>query len=82
MEAGSELLADVRELLAIDLARHFHQLVLTMQQRLYTFALRHTESPQDAEDIVQEAFIRAYHALQTIRRSGYARRSCSSGYTK
>jgi RNA polymerase sigma-70 factor (ECF subfamily) len=63
MEAPSEPLAEVRELLATDLDRHFHQLVLSTQQRLYAFALRQTGSPQDAEDIVQEAFLRAYHAL-------------------
>jgi RNA polymerase sigma-70 factor (ECF subfamily) len=63
MEPRGELLPDVRELLATDLDRYFQQLVLSFQQRLYTFALRHTGSVQDAEDIVQEAFIRAYHAL-------------------
>jgi RNA polymerase sigma-70 factor (ECF subfamily) len=63
MEPRGELLPDVRELLATDLDRYFQQLVLSFQQRLYTFALRHTCSTQDAEDIVQEAFIRAYHAL-------------------
>ena len=63
MEPRGELLPDVRELLATDLDRYFQQLVLSFQQRLYAFALRHTGSVQDAEDIVQEAFIRAYHAL-------------------
>lgn len=66
MEPGSEQLPELLELLellAADLDRHFHRLVLHCQQRLYTFALRQTGSPQDAEDIVQEAFIRAYHAL-------------------
>jgi len=37
--------------------------VLDYQQRLYTFALRQTGSVQDAEDIVQEALLRAYYAL-------------------
>jgi RNA polymerase sigma-70 factor, ECF subfamily len=63
MEPRGELLPDVRELLATDLDRYFQQLVLSFQQRLYAFALRQTGSPQDAEDIVQETFIRAYHAL-------------------
>ena len=63
MEPLSEQLSDVPELLATDLDRYFQQLVLSFQQRLYAFALRQTGSPQDAEDIVQEAFIRAYHAL-------------------
>jgi RNA polymerase sigma-70 factor (ECF subfamily) len=51
------------ELLATDLDRHFKQLVLAYQHRLYTFALRQVGSSQDAEEIVQEAFIRAYYAL-------------------
>src|SRR5437867_4091396 len=69
MESRSEQLPDIShvpdvpELLATDLDRHFHHLVLSSQQRLYAFALRQTGSAQDAEDIVQEAFIRAYHAL-------------------
>ncbi len=55
---------EILELLATDVDRFFQQLVLRTQQRLYSFALRQTGSPQDAEDIVQEAYIRAYHALQ------------------
>lgn len=50
-------------LLATNLDRYFKQLVLAYQHRLYTFALRQVGSLQDAEDIVQEAFIRAYYAL-------------------
>jgi RNA polymerase sigma-70 factor, ECF subfamily len=53
----------VLELLATDLDRYFYRLVLYAQQRLFAFAVRHTGNRQDAEDIVQEAFIRAYHAL-------------------
>lgn len=63
MEPSGEQLPDLLELLATDLDRYFQHLVLSFQQRLYAFALRQTGSPQDAEDIVQEAFIRAYHAL-------------------
>jgi RNA polymerase sigma-70 factor (ECF subfamily) len=37
--------------------------VLHYQHRLYAFALRQTGSSQDAEDIVQEAFLQAYYAL-------------------
>ncbi len=53
----------IQELLATDLDRYFYRLVLYTQQRLFAFALRYTGNRQDAEDIVQEAFIRAYHAL-------------------
>ena len=63
MQADGQGVPEVLELLATDLDSHFHYLVLSFQQRLYTFALRQSGSPQDAEDIVQETFIRAYHAL-------------------
>ena len=65
MEPPSKQLPELVDLLATNLDRYFPQLVLSTQQRLYAFALRQTRSPQDAEDIVQEAFIRAYHALKT-----------------
>lgn len=55
--------ADLSTLLAVDLDWHFQQVVLHFQHRLYAFALRQTGSSQDAEDIVQEAFMQAYYAL-------------------
>ena len=57
-EQGLEL-----NLLASDLNRYFPTLVTHFQQRLYVFALRYAGISQDAEDITQETFIRAYHAL-------------------
>lgn len=63
MMPGNEPLPNLAELLATDLNGYFSQLMLSYQQRLYAFALRQSGSPQDAQDIVQEAFIRAYHAL-------------------
>ncbi len=51
------------ESLATDLDNAFTRLVSVYQHRLYAFLLRQTGSPQDAEDIVQEAFIQAYFAL-------------------
>ena len=62
MDQDDEVL---RSLLATDLDRHFRQLVIFYQQRLYSFALRLVGSPQDAEDIVQETFLRSYHALKS-----------------
>ena len=55
--------ADLPTLLAADLDGYFGQLVLDYQHRLYTFALHQTGSAEDAEDIVQEALLRAYYAL-------------------
>jgi RNA polymerase sigma-70 factor (ECF subfamily) len=55
---------ELSALLATDLDRYFEQLLLAYQHRLYAFALRLTGNAQDAEDIVQEAFLRAHHALK------------------
>jgi DNA-directed RNA polymerase specialized sigma24 family protein len=54
---------ELLSLLAGDLDGHFRRLVEVYQQRLYLLALR-LVGPDDAEDIVQEAFIRAYYALK------------------
>jgi len=51
-------------LLAADLDGHFGQLMSMYKHRLYAFALRQAGNAQDAEDIVQEAFLRAHHALK------------------
>ena len=56
---------DLAERLAADLDGCLEELVLAYQHRLYAFALRLTGSPPDAEEIAQDAFVRAYRALQT-----------------
>ncbi len=61
MDQGDQ---ELLSLLATDLDGHFRQLVEVYQQRLYLFALRLVGRPDDAEDMVQEAFIRAYYALK------------------
>jgi RNA polymerase sigma-70 factor (ECF subfamily) len=50
-------------LLAQDLEDYFQRFVEAYQQRLFGFVIRRVSNAQDAEDIVQEAFLRAYHAL-------------------
>ncbi|MDQ2906254.1 MAG: RNA polymerase sigma factor [Ktedonobacteraceae bacterium] len=55
--------SDLVTLLASDLDRHFAQLLLRYQHRLYAFVARQAGSSQEAEDIVQEAFMQAYFAL-------------------
>jgi RNA polymerase sigma-70 factor (ECF subfamily) len=52
-------------LLARDLDTHFEALVVHFQDRLYRFALRLSGNAQDAEEIAQDAFIRAYRALKS-----------------
>jgi RNA polymerase sigma-70 factor (ECF subfamily) len=56
--------ASLAESLSRDLDAHFEQLVLAYQDRLFGFALRLSGRPADAEDSVQDAFVRAYRALQ------------------
>ena len=47
--------------------RAFEQLVQAHRSRLYTLALRELGSAADAEDAVQETFIRAWRALPRFR---------------
>jgi RNA polymerase sigma-70 factor, ECF subfamily len=51
--------------LSRDLDAQFEQLVLAYQDRLFGFALRWSGRAADAEDTVQDAFVRAYRALKT-----------------
>jgi RNA polymerase sigma-70 factor (ECF subfamily) len=44
-------------------AEHFEMIVEEYQRRLYGFALRMTGNREDAEEIVQDAFVRAFRAL-------------------
>lgn len=49
--------------LAVDLDGTFERLVRAYQDGLYRFGFRLSGSSQDAEEIAQDAFVRAYHAL-------------------
>ena len=57
--------AVLRERLAEDLDGSFEDLVRTYQDRLYSYALRLTGKREDAEEVAQDAFVRAYRALAT-----------------
>ncbi len=48
---------------AIPSTERFETIVDEFQRRLYGFALRMTGNREDAEEIVQDAFVRAYRAL-------------------
>ena len=59
MDAQAELTAA----LARDLDGTFERMVRSQQDRLYSIALRMLGDPSDAEEIAQDAFVRAYRAL-------------------
>lgn len=48
-----------------DAAGNFERLIRGYQDRLYRFSLRLAGNRADAEEIVQEGFVRAYRALKT-----------------
>jgi RNA polymerase sigma-70 factor (ECF subfamily) len=50
--------------LAADLDRNFEHLVVSYGPRMYRFALRSGARSEDAEEIAQDTFIRAYRALR------------------
>src|SRR5512141_774649 len=50
--------------LARDLDGCFERMVREYQDRLYSFAHRLSGNPQDAEEIAQDAFVRAYRAMR------------------
>jgi RNA polymerase sigma-70 factor (ECF subfamily) len=45
----------------------FGELVLRYQNRIYRLARRMTETQEDAEDIIQEAFVRAFKSINDFR---------------
>jgi len=51
--------------LAADLDAAFEGMVRTFQDRLYSFAHRLCGNREDAEEVAQDAFVRAYRALKT-----------------
>jgi RNA polymerase sigma-70 factor (ECF subfamily) len=59
MDQADALIAGLAE----DVDGHFEPLVRAFQDRLYRFALGLAGNPQDAEEIAQDSFIRAYRAL-------------------
>ncbi len=55
--------AELAARLATDLDASFETLVLAHQDRLFTIALRTSGDRHDAEELVQDCFVRAYRAL-------------------
>jgi RNA polymerase sigma-70 factor (ECF subfamily) len=61
---GAERDTELARGLADDLATGFEAMVRTYQHRLYAFALALSGEPADAEEVAQDAFIRAHAALR------------------
>lgn len=45
----------------------FEELVRKYEKRVYAVALRSSGSPEDAADITQEVFLRAWRSIETFR---------------
>lgn len=61
---------DDRQLIATCLGGHrdaFGELVSRYQARLYNAAIRLVDNPEDAADVVQDAFLNAYQSLHTFK---------------
>jgi len=56
--------ADLNELLAIDLEAGFEPLVRAYGQRLFAFVYAMSGNAADAEEIAQDAFVKAHRALR------------------
>lgn len=54
---------DLNSRLAMDIDGSFEELVRALQNRVYAVALRLSGSAQDAEEITQDTFVKAYRAL-------------------
>ncbi|HEX5824243.1 MAG TPA: sigma factor, partial [Candidatus Limnocylindrales bacterium] len=63
MDAQQPADAELAARLATDLDGAFEALVLAHQDRLFTIAFRTGGDRHDAEELVQDAFVRAYRAM-------------------
>lgn len=50
-----------------DLKTRFTEEAMPLLDQLYGGALRMTRNPQDAEDLVQETFLKAYNAFDSFK---------------
>ena len=52
---------------AVDLKERFSQEAMPLLDQLYGGALRMTRNPQDAEDLLQETYLKAYNAFDSFK---------------
>ena len=65
-ESSSERLAQLSQ---GGCAESFEKLVSRYENHIFNFLLRFTRNPQDAEDLTQETFVKAYRSLPRYRSS-------------
>ncbi len=58
-------------------AARFERDALPFLDQLYSAALRMTRNPADAEDLVQETFVKAFAAFHQFRTARTSRRGCT-----
>lgn len=67
VERPAQVAAESAAESAADLTERFERDALPMLDQLYGAALRMTRNPADAEDLVQETYIKAYSAFRSFR---------------
>jgi RNA polymerase sigma-70 factor (ECF subfamily) len=64
---GTGLASQITEAQRLELAERFERDALPLLDQLYSAALRMTRNPADAEDLVQETYLKAYNAFGSFR---------------
>jgi RNA polymerase sigma-70 factor (ECF subfamily) len=64
---GTGLASQITEAQRLELAERFERDALPLLDQLYSAALRMTRNPADAEDLVQETYLKAYNAFGSFK---------------
>ena len=75
--AGRAAPVDQQQETAEERAARFERDAMPLIDQLYGAALRMTRNPADAEDLVQETFLKAYSAFGTFRAGTNLRPGCT-----
>ena len=67
VDAPADAAVDMEQETAEERAARFERDAMPLLDQLYGAALRMTRNPADAEDLVQETFLKAYSAFRTFR---------------
>ncbi|HEU5473733.1 MAG TPA: sigma-70 family RNA polymerase sigma factor [Actinophytocola sp.] len=64
---GTDIQANAKPESPVERAERFERDAMPMLDQLYSAALRMTRNPADAEDLVQETYLKAYAAFESFR---------------